>query len=96
MYIKEIKKKKKRLISSASNNLCKTCTFQLFFQIKLVHERKEKMGETASSTVFILVLLSTCQHNSSNSVDMNVCLAWLKSAMPWCGFAMWTRRDLKL
>lgn len=95
MYIKK-KLKIKRFIPSASNNLCRTCTFQLFFQIKLGHEGKEKMGETASSTVFILVLLSTCQHNSSSRADMNMCLASLKSAVPWCGFAMWTRHDLKL
>lgn len=75
MYLKGIEKKQKIVTSSTSNNLCKPCTFQLFFQIKLSHERGEKMGENASSTVFILLLLSTCQHNCSSRADMDVCLA---------------------
>jgi len=94
MYIKKIYKKEKSFILSTSNKLCKTCTFRLFFLIKSAHERKEKMGETASSTVFILVLLSTRQYKSSSTADMNVCLPWLKSAVPWCGFALCTRHDL--
>lgn len=88
MYLKGIEKKQKIVTSSTSNNLCETCTFRLFFQIKLSHERRERMGENASSTVFILLLLSTYQHNSSSRADMDVCLAWLKSVVYGCGFAI--------
>lgn len=59
-------------------------------------KKKKKKMEKLLLPVFISVLLSTWQHNSSSRLDVNVCLTWLKSDMPRCVFGMWTRHDLKL